>query len=108
VTTLDELRRAGEALEKTLLLRTLPLAVKLLENEDDIPEGAMRPKKDRGVHLAQCQAFAMSRREGATVAVLKEDNWCWAPLIGYGLVEPPDIFLEGHLLFLKSRQNEEG
>ena len=99
MTTLEELRGAGEALEKTLLLRTSPLAVKLLEKEEEVPEGALRPKRDRGVHLAQCQAFAMSRREGAMVAILKEDNWCWAPLIGYGLVEPPDIFLKGQLLY---------
>jgi uncharacterized protein (DUF169 family) len=62
----------------------------MLEKEEDIPEGAIKPEKDRGIHIAQCQAFAMSRREGATVAMLKEDNWCFAPLIAYGLVDPPD------------------
>jgi uncharacterized protein (DUF169 family) len=71
----------------------------MLEKEEDIPEGAIRPKRDRGVHFAQCQAFAMSRRQRATVAILKEDHWCWAPLIGYGLVEPPDVFLEGKLFY---------
>ena len=30
--------------------------------------------------------------------MLKEDNWCWAPLITFGLVEPPDFFLEGDIL----------
>jgi uncharacterized protein (DUF169 family) len=49
----------------------------------------MRPKKDRKYHLAQCQAFAMSRREGATVAMLKEDHWCPAALMAYGMVPPP-------------------
>ena len=32
MTTLEEFRSTGEALEKTLLLRTAPLSVKLLEN----------------------------------------------------------------------------
>lgn len=80
-------------------MRTSPIAVKLLEKEEDIPEGAIRPKRDRGVHLAQCQVFAMSRRQRATVAMLKEDHWCWAPLIAFGLVEPPDFFLEGKTAF---------
>jgi len=84
---LSELNRYGEDLEKYLMLRTSPIAVKMLEKESDLPEGAVRPYKDRGYHLAQCQAFAMSRREGTTVAMLKEDHWCPAPLIAYGIVE---------------------
>ena len=90
MTTLSEFNRYGEELERLLLLRTSPIAVKMLEKEEDIPDGAIRPKRDRGIHLAQCQAFAMSRRDRATVAMLKEDNWCFAPLIAYGLVEEPD------------------
>ena len=90
MTTSDEFNSYGEELERLLLLRTSPIAVKMLEREEDIPEGAIRPKRDRGEHLAQCQAFALTRRRGETIAMLKEDNWCWAPLIGYGLVEPLD------------------
>jgi uncharacterized protein (DUF169 family) len=88
MTTLGEFNSYGEELERLLLLRTSPIAVKMLEKEEDIPEGAFRPKRDRGVHLGQGQAFAMSRRQGATVAMLKEDHWCWCPLVGFGLVEP--------------------
>jgi len=95
MTTLGEFNSYGEELERLLLLRTSPIAVKMLEKEEDIPEEAIRPRRDCGIHLAQCQAFAMSRRQRATVAMLKEDNWCWAPLIAFGLVEPPDFFLEG-------------
>jgi uncharacterized protein (DUF169 family) len=84
---IEEYNSYGEDLERSLRLRTSPLAVKMLEKEEDIPEGAIRPKKDRGYHLAQCQAFAMSRREKETIAMLKEDNWCPGPLIAYGLVK---------------------
>ena len=77
----------GKEIETLMRLRTSPIAVKMLETESDIPEGAMRPKRDRGYHLAQCQAFAMSRRQGTTIAMLKEDNWCWGPLMAYGLVD---------------------
>ena len=90
MTTLDEFNSYGEELERLLLLRTYPIAIKMLEREEDIPEVAIRPKRDRGYHIAQCQAFALTRRRGETIAMLKEDNWCWAPLIGYGLVEPLD------------------
>jgi uncharacterized protein (DUF169 family) len=90
VTTVKEFNRCGEELEKILLLRTSPVAVKMLEKEADIPAGAIRPKKDHNYHLAQCQAFAMSRREGATVAMLKEDHWCPAALMAYGMVPAPE------------------
>jgi len=100
LTTIKEYNRYGEELEEALKLKTSPIAVKMLEKEEDIPEGAVRPKKDRGYHLAQCQAFAMSRRQGMTIAMLKEDHWCWAPLLAYGLVEDPhDPFVDEHTSF---------
>jgi uncharacterized protein (DUF169 family) len=87
--TIKEYNRYGEELENILGLQTSPIAVKMLEKEADIPKGAIRPRKDRGYHLAQCQAFAMSRREKIAVAMLKEDNWCPGAVISYGLVEMP-------------------
>jgi uncharacterized protein (DUF169 family) len=83
----EEYQRLGEELERLLILRTSPLAVKMLEKEADIPQGALRPLRDRHQHIAQCQAFALSRRERQSIAMLKEDSWCWAPLVGYGLVD---------------------
>ena len=85
--TIKDYNRYGDELERLLLLRTSPLAIKVLEKEEEIPEGAVRPRRDHGFHLSQCQAFAMSRRQRITVAMLKEDHWCWAPLIGFGLVD---------------------
>jgi uncharacterized protein (DUF169 family) len=91
MTTIKEYNRYGEELENILGLQTSPIAVKMLEKESDIPEGAVRPRKDRGYHLAQCQAFALSRRDRVAVAMLKEDNWCPGPVIVYGLVPPPKM-----------------
>ena len=98
-TSLRETRAFGRELERLLLLKSSPVAVELLENEKDIPKRAIRPGKDRGAHIALCQAFAMSRRERVTVAMTKEDHWCWAPLIGFGLTDPPDFYLEGKTAF---------
>jgi uncharacterized protein (DUF169 family) len=88
--TVSEFNKYGEELENALILRTSPIAVKMLEKEADIPKEAIRPKKDRKYHLAQCQAFALSRREGTTVAMLKEDHWCPAAPMAYGLVKRPE------------------
>jgi uncharacterized protein (DUF169 family) len=83
--TIKEYNHYGEELENILGLQTHPVAVKMLEKESDIPADAVRPKRDRGYHLAQCQAFGMARRERKTVAMLREDNWCIGAVISYGL-----------------------
>ena len=81
----------GEELERLLVLRSAPIAVKMLKSEADIPADAIRPKKDRNKHYAQCQVFGLSRRDRLTVAMLKNDNWCLGPLLAYGLAETPDM-----------------
>jgi uncharacterized protein (DUF169 family) len=84
---LAELHGLAEEIERCMLLRSHPLAVMMLEKETDIPEGAVRPKKDLGYHLTQCQAFTLSRRKGMAIAMLKEDQWCWGAIMAYGLVD---------------------
>ncbi len=99
MTALSDFNGYGVELERLLQLRTSPIAIRLLEKEKDIPDGAIRPKKDLGFQLALCQGFAMSRRDKAMVAMLKEDNWCYSPVMSFGLAEPPDFFLEGNTYF---------
>lgn len=93
--SLEACRQYARELEKLLQPQSNPVAVKLLKEEKEIPPGALRPKKDLGVHFSLCQAFAKARFHGETVAMLTEDHWCWAPLVGFGLVE----FHENHESF---------
>jgi uncharacterized protein (DUF169 family) len=95
--TIQEYRSYGKEIEDVLKLDSFPIAVKMIQKEEEIPAEAVRPKRDRNKHLAQCQAFSLSRRNGETVAMLKEDHWCYAPVIGYGLVEQPEFFKKGGL-----------
>ncbi|NLP17528.1 MAG: DUF169 domain-containing protein [Firmicutes bacterium] len=86
---------AGE-FESYLRLKSKPLAVKMLKVGETEPEDAIRPLRDWGHHLSLCQAFSRSRRQGETIALFKEDHWCFEPVLCYGLAEPPSYFLEGH------------
>lgn len=99
---MQSLRDAAEGIEGVLRLKTFPLAVKMLRSEGEIPEGARRPVQDFGYHLSTCQVFAMSRREGMTLAQTKEDMWCFEPAIGLGLAAAPEAFLAGLNRFPKS------
>lgn len=79
--------KLGQELERLLILRYAPIAFKLLKDESETPEGAYRPKRDGGEHLAMCQATAVVRRQRKSLAMFREDHWCVWPLIGFGLVE---------------------
>jgi len=96
----------GADLERILYLRTYPVALKMLKSEAEIPEGALRPKKDRNQHLAMCQVFSLARRQGTTTAMFIEDHWCFEPIIGFGLVETPQSFLDGYtnMFFMADKQ----
>lgn len=89
----------SDEIRSLLLLRSHPIAVKLIHEGEEIPEEATRPLVDLGHHLSLCQAFACSRYQGETLALLAEDNWCFEPVIGFGLAEPPQYFLDGHNRF---------
>ena len=75
------------ALYEMLLLRFEPIAVKMIENESEVPEHAIRPVRDFKQHMALCQAFSLARREKKMVYMDKEAHWCWNPLIGLGHVD---------------------
>jgi uncharacterized protein (DUF169 family) len=85
--TAEECRALGEGLSQNLLLRYSPIAMKLLYDVSEIPAESLRPLKDRGEHLAMCQAYAAVRRDRVCLAMLKEDHWCVWPLVSYGLVD---------------------
>jgi len=89
-------KKYAEEIERQIKPKSFPLAVKMLEKEEDIPEEAKRPKKDFGTCLSACQGFSISRSRGTALAMLKEDMWCPEPVIGYGLAEPPKYFLDGY------------
>jgi len=94
--TLEELHEMGTELEYWLRMRVHPIAVKLLRNKEEVPEGAIIPTRDWAHKYSLCQSFARSQRNGETIAMFKEDNWCPEPVIGLGFVERTPYFLEGH------------
>ena len=103
---METINTYGSDLLNMLVLRTYPIAIKMLKDESETPKGAVRPKRDLKTHYAACQAFGIVRRRGTTLAMFLEDHWCFEPIIGYGLVEPPEDFLEGSgsAFFVQNRE----
>ncbi|MBN1973022.1 MAG: DUF169 domain-containing protein [Sedimentisphaerales bacterium] len=95
LTSVETMNKYGSDLLNMLVLRTYPISIKMLKDESEIPRGAVRPKKDLKEHYSACQAFSIVRWRGTTLAMFVEDHWCFEPIIGYGLKEPPEDFLKG-------------
>ncbi len=85
--TIQQFNQYSKNLRDMLILRYEPIAIKMIRSEEEIPADAIDPRKERGEHLAFCQALAMTRRDKKKVYMDKYSHWCWNPLIGLGLVE---------------------
>ncbi len=73
----------GRDLKEMLILRYEPIAIKMIRSEAEIPEGAVDPRKDKGEHLAFCQALAMTRRDKKTVYMDKYSTGAGTRLSGW-------------------------
>lgn len=104
---LEQMHKDAEELERRMRLQSYPLAIKLIQTEADIPGEAIRPKRDENHQYDLCQAFSLSRRNGDTMAMLKEDMWCFEPVVGYGLAEAPQYFLDGNNRYPRDVETQE-
>jgi len=66
----------GKELSLYIKTETMPIAVKFLPRKEDIPPGARTPLKDLKVRMAHCQAQAIARKYGWTIAMTKDDLGC--------------------------------
>ncbi|HEV1994122.1 MAG TPA: DUF169 domain-containing protein [Candidatus Acidoferrum sp.] len=76
---------------------TFPVAVKLFKEEEPLPEKAKRPRRDMKIQIATCQAIAMARRYGWTIAVGEEDLNCPLTKTAFGFSPMTEHYAEGHL-----------
>ncbi len=73
----------GKKIEKYIRPETFPLAIKLIQNESEIPKTAKRPKRDLKLQNFVCQNFRMARSYGWTIAITEEDIACKLARIVY-------------------------
>ncbi|GAB4321176.1 MAG: DUF169 domain-containing protein [Candidatus Zixiibacteriota bacterium] len=83
-------------IERHIRPATFPVAVKMLKEDDPIPERAKRPKDDLGFESAVCQAIGLARRYGWTLAVGTEDISCPITKAFFGFEKRVPYLEEGH------------
>lgn len=86
--------------------QTYPVAIKMLPGEEGIPGLAKRPLRDYGTPFAVCQAIALCRKEGLTIALDRESQSCPIALVGLGLVRPEE-YLSGKYPLVPTNQPAE-
>ena len=86
---------AGE-IEIWLRMCNHPVAIKMLKDKKEIPENAVVPSRDLGHKLALCQALSLAEDGNEkTIAMFKEDHYCFEPVIGLGMVKKDEGFFDG-------------
>lgn len=88
------LAKIDEVMSTYVKHQTYPLATKMLNSEDDIPQDAKQPLRDYGACFTLCQALALSRRDGLTIVLDKDSQSCPIALAGLGFVSPEE-YLSG-------------
>jgi uncharacterized protein (DUF169 family) len=87
----------NEHLERYLRVQTFLLGILSLKAGEPLPEKARVPSKHLGVKVAICQAVAMARRYGWTMALSGEDISCPIAKAVFGFAERNDYYTSGAL-----------
>ena len=100
---LSECNKYGRELIGSLRLRFSPIALKLVYNEDEVPEKSEQPFRDTGNRFALCQAYSLVRRNRMAITMFTDDHWCLWPLVCLKIcpLDEGDVELLGSKLFMK-------
>jgi uncharacterized protein (DUF169 family) len=86
-----DLKQVDEALNQYLRLQTFPVAVRMCESEEELPDRVRIPQRDLGITISLCHAIALARRYGWVMAVDKYQS-CYAAGLSLGFLPLlPDI-----------------
>lgn len=86
-----ELKQIDEALSRYLRPQTFPVAVRMCQSEEELPERVRIPQRDLGVDVSLCHAIAIARRYGWTIAVDRRQT-CYVAGLSMGFLPLlPDV-----------------
>lgn len=89
-----DLKEINDMLNFYIRPQTFPVAVRLYEASEKIPDKARIPKRDLGAAIPVCQGIGIARRYGWTVAISRDDQSCPHGLFVLGFI-PGESYLDG-------------
>ena len=86
-----DLKQVSEALNSHIRPLSFPVAIRMCESAEELPEKVRIPQRDLGLDISLCHAIAMARRYGWTMAVDKYQT-CYVAGISMGFLPiKPDV-----------------
>lgn len=92
---MNDLKAFEAALQTYIRPGSFPVAIRMVEAGESLPDRVRRPLKDLGLRLAICQGVAMARRYGWVVALSREDVSCPPARAIFGLEPRLEYFEQG-------------
>src|SRR5262249_57845014 len=92
-----DVKTADRELQTYIRPQTFPVAIRMLEPGEAIPERARRPGRDWKKLSMSCQVIDMARRYGWTIALTREDHICSLGITAIGFDKPLPIYNVGTL-----------
>jgi uncharacterized protein (DUF169 family) len=89
-------RAVDEAITRYIRPDTFPVAVRMLEPDEPLPDRVRVPSESMGEQWIVCQSIGVARRYGWSVAVGRDDVVCPLAAVAFGLREPNDTYLSGY------------
>ena len=77
--------------------QTFPVAIRMLQAGEEIPERARRPARDFKKLSMNCQVVDMARRYGWTLALTRDDSICSLGIAALGFEKPTHLHSSGTL-----------
>jgi uncharacterized protein (DUF169 family) len=96
---MELVKQFDEMLKEYIKPLTSPIAVKLLQADEEFPEKARRPAKIFGYPIALCQGIGIVRRFGWTLGFGKGDNACGPSLAYLGCLPYTEKQKEGGIVY---------
>jgi uncharacterized protein (DUF169 family) len=89
------LKQINDAITHNIRPQTYPIAIRVCQSADELPDGVMVPSKALGREILACQTFTLARRMKTTVAIAKEDQHCPFGQLALGFAPVTERFLQG-------------
>ena len=78
--------------------QTYPIAVKMLQGGEEVPQDAQNPVEAFGHQITLCQALALCRTDELTIVLDRDSQSCPIALVGLGFVRPDEYLSGTHMV----------
>ncbi|WP_078379257.1 DUF169 domain-containing protein [Sutcliffiella halmapala] len=96
-TKITNMKKLDDAIAQYVRPETYPVALRVMKDDELLPERVKRPKQDLQTSFSICQGITMARRYNWALAMGNEDLSCPIAKIAFGYEEELEYYKTGNL-----------